>query len=275
MRLIAGPSVFSVATSGLISPQSKLMVGRAAGSISFDGMGSSSHAWASALKRRMFSVIATSVGRRSMLEAPKKPTTPVGALQHVLRVLGLGERAAVAEHDHVGVDRHRRVAHRLDPLDALVERERRLRRRSCPSSSAPCAAPARRPRRASSPRPTRGRRRTARSAGPARRPRGSSRPRGRSPCRSPRGWRGTCRRSGRPSGSSARPAKPASRTSRRKFGMSRNGSVPQTPASTGVSRTTGSTSPRHLHDDRVGVAVRHQPGQRAAARPCGSGRSCR
>ena len=29
------------------------------------------------LKRRMFSVIATSVGRRSMLDAPKKPTTPV------------------------------------------------------------------------------------------------------------------------------------------------------------------------------------------------------
>jgi len=28
------------------------------------------------LKRRMFSVIAISVGRRSMLEAPKKPTTP-------------------------------------------------------------------------------------------------------------------------------------------------------------------------------------------------------
>ena len=38
------------------------------------------------------------------------------------------------------------------------------------------------------------------------------------------------------------PAKPASRTSRRKFGMSRNGSVPQTPASTGVSRTIGRTS---------------------------------
>src|SRR5437588_11139950 len=32
------------------------------------------------LKRRMFSVIAASVGRRSMLEAPKKPTTPVARL---------------------------------------------------------------------------------------------------------------------------------------------------------------------------------------------------
>ncbi len=29
------------------------------------------------LKRFMFSVIATSVGSRSMLDAPKKPTTPV------------------------------------------------------------------------------------------------------------------------------------------------------------------------------------------------------
>jgi hypothetical protein len=38
------------------------------------------------------------------------------------------------------------------------------------------------------------------------------------------------------------PAKPASATERRKFGISRNGSVPHTPASTGVSRTIGSTS---------------------------------
>ena len=39
------------------------------------------------------------------------------------------------------------------------------------------------------------------------------------------------------------PEKPRSRSWRRKTGMSRNGSVPQTPARTGVSRTTGSTSP--------------------------------
>ena len=38
------------------------------------------------------------------------------------------------------------------------------------------------------------------------------------------------------------PAKPASSTWRRKAGISRNGSVPHTPASTGVSCTTGSTS---------------------------------
>ena len=53
------------------------------------------------MKRRMFSVIAISVGRRSMLEAPKKPTTPVGALEHVRGVVGLGDRAAVAEHEDV------------------------------------------------------------------------------------------------------------------------------------------------------------------------------
>ena len=47
--------------------------------------------------------------------------------------------------------------------------------------------------------------------------------------------------------------------------MRRNGSVPQTPASTGVSRTTGSTSRGHVDDDRVGVAVGQQPGERAAA----------
>jgi hypothetical protein len=39
------------------------------------------------------------------------------------------------------------------------------------------------------------------------------------------------------------PVKPASCTSRRKTGMSRNGSVPHTPARTGVDSTTGSTSP--------------------------------
>ena len=38
------------------------------------------------------------------------------------------------------------------------------------------------------------------------------------------------------------PAKPASCTWRRNCGISRNGSVPQTPASTGVSRATGRTS---------------------------------
>ena len=39
------------------------------------------------------------------------------------------------------------------------------------------------------------------------------------------------------------PEKPTRLTSSRKTGMSRNGSVPQTPARTGVSRTIGRTSP--------------------------------
>ena len=48
------------------------------------------------------------------------------AVEHVLGVLGLGDRAAVAEHDHVGPHRDRRVAHRLDLDHAVVERLRRL-----------------------------------------------------------------------------------------------------------------------------------------------------
>jgi hypothetical protein len=38
------------------------------------------------------------------------------------------------------------------------------------------------------------------------------------------------------------PLKPASLTCRRKTGINRNGSVPHTPARTGVRLTTGSTS---------------------------------
>ena len=38
------------------------------------------------------------------------------------------------------------------------------------------------------------------------------------------------------------PANPRAESSSRNRGMIRNGSVPQTPASTGVCRTTGSTS---------------------------------
>ena len=47
--------------------------------------------------------------------------------------------------------------------------------------------------------------------------------------------------------------------------MSRNGSVPLTPASTGVFVTTGQHFAGHLHHDRVGVAVGHHAGKRAAA----------
>ena len=47
--------------------------------------------------------------------------------------------------------------------------------------------------------------------------------------------------------------------------MSRNGSVPLTPASTGVLRDDRQHFAGHLHHDRIGVAIGHQPGERAAA----------
>ena len=90
-------------------------------------------------------------------------------------------------------------------------------------------------------------------------------PPGRSPCRSPRGWPGRPRRSARRSGSSGCRRSPRSVSSRRNRSVIMNGSVPLTPASTGVCLTTGSTSRGHLDDDLVGVAVGEQPGQRAAA----------
>ena len=54
-------------------------------------------------------------------------------------------------------------------------------------------------------------------------------------------------------------------SSSRKTSISRNGSVPQTPASTGVVPDDRQHLARHVDDDRVGVAVRHQPRERAAA----------
>ena len=47
--------------------------------------------------------------------------------------------------------------------------------------------------------------------------------------------------------------------------MIRKGSVPQTPASTGVLRD-GQDFAGHVHDDLVGVAVGHHAAQVAAAR---------
>ncbi len=46
--------------------------------------------------------------------------------------------------------------------------------------------------------------------------------------------------------------------------MSRNGSVPLTPASTGVLLDDRQHLARHLDDDLVGVAIGHQAGERAA-----------
>ena len=51
------------------------------------------------------------------------------------------------------------------------------------------------------------------------------------------------------------PEKPIRFNSSRNTSILRNGSVPLTPASTGVWRTTGSTSRRHIDDDLVRVAV--------------------
>ncbi len=60
-----------------------------------------------------------------MLEAPKKPGDAGGVLQDVLGVLGLGDRAAVAQGDDVRLDRRGRVADRLDQLGRLLEGEGR------------------------------------------------------------------------------------------------------------------------------------------------------
>ena len=105
-----------------MTPQSNVIVGSEAGSTNLDASAPST----SDLKRRMFSVMATSVGSRSIDEAPKKPADAARALQDEARVLGLGDRAAVAEHEHV-VRAHGGVVHRLDLADALLERPRRVR----------------------------------------------------------------------------------------------------------------------------------------------------
>ena len=58
------------------------------------------------------------------------------------------------------------------------------------------------------------------------------------------------------------PEKPMRISSSRNTSISRNGSVPQTPASTGVS-DDGKHLARHVDDDGVGVAVGHHPRERA------------
>src|ERR687895_296173 len=246
MRLMAGPSVFSVATSGLMSPQSKLMVGRAAGSISLDGTGRllsgvCSHAWASALKRRMFSVMATSVGRRSMLDAPKNPTTPSvrsstyrassgsasGPPWQSTITSGLTATAA-SRIAWISSTHSSSVSAVSAPIVPFVV---------SPMCGTSTSAPARVIASADSGSNTYGAVSSPIEA--ASRIISTSRPypipvssrfARKVPSISPT------------VGKFCTPANPASRTSRRKFGMSRKGSVPHTPASTGVSRTIGSTS---------------------------------
>ena len=92
----------------------------------------------------------------------------------------------------------------------------------------------------------------------------SCRPRARRTCRSPRGWRGTCRRSGRRSGKFCTPEKPMRFSSSRKTSISRNGSVAQTPARTGVLLHDRQHLGRHLDHDRVRVAIGHEAREAAA-----------
>ena len=80
-----------------------------------------------ALNLRTQPVMATSVGRRSMLDAPKKPTMPLVCFEDVRRVLRLGDRPAVAEHQDVRVHLLRGVVQGLHALRGLVERQRGLR----------------------------------------------------------------------------------------------------------------------------------------------------
>src|ERR687897_737996 len=54
----------------------------------------------------------------------EEPAHALRSLEDVLRVLRFGQPASVAEHHHLGIARPRRVAHRLDQLDAFVQRER-------------------------------------------------------------------------------------------------------------------------------------------------------
>ena len=224
----------------------------------------------------MFSVIAISVGSRSMLEAPKKPTTPVGPVEHVLRVLGLGERPAVAEHDHVRVDRDRGVAHGLDAARRTRRASARSARRSCPSSSGPCAGRARRRPPRSSPPPDSGSKTYGRGQQAERRGLADHLDLERvAHARSPRGSPGTCRRSARRSGSSARRRSPRRAPRAGSCGISRNGSVPHTPASTGVSRDDRQHLAAHLHARSRWRRRRASGPPASRGRPSGSGRSCR
>ena len=176
------------------------------------------------LKRRMFSVIATSVGSRSMLDAPKKPTMPFVRSSTYCGVVRLGDRPAVAEHQDVRVDRPA-------PRRAAPARARRPRRASC----AVCGADAALGRQAhvrdehvGAGLGHRARLVLGEHVGRGQqvelvRARGSSRPPGRSPCRSPPGPARNVPSISPTVGKFCTPVKPARLTSSRKRGISRNG----------------------------------------------------
>ena len=78
------------------------------------------------LKRRMVSVMAVSVGRRSIDDAPKKPTTPSVRSSTYAASSGSAIGPPWQSTSTSGFDRDRGVPHRLHELDALVQRLRRL-----------------------------------------------------------------------------------------------------------------------------------------------------
>src|SRR5215208_190448 len=91
MRLIAGPSVFSVATSGLIRPQSKLMVGRLAGSINLDGMVMLLSCVGERLEAAHL-LCHRNLGRQALHAGRSEESRDaLGALEDVLRILRLGQ----------------------------------------------------------------------------------------------------------------------------------------------------------------------------------------
>ena len=109
-----------------MTPQSKLIVGRAAGSTSLDGTASPFQVVCERLEAAHVLGHRDLGGQTFHARGAEEPDDAGRPLEHVTGVLRLGERAAVAEHDHVGVDGGGGVAHRLDLLDALVERLGRL-----------------------------------------------------------------------------------------------------------------------------------------------------
>ena len=227
------------------------------------------------LKRCMFSVMATSVGSRSMLDAPKKPTTPVVRAMTCAASSGSAIGPPWQRHEDVGVDRPGGVVQRLDALDRLVERDARARadRAACRQAH------------------VRDEHVRAGLGHRARLVRGEDVGRGQqvelarladhldleAVAHAGLLQPGAERAVDEPDGREVLHAGEARArlTSSRKRGIRRNGSVPQTPASTGVVAHDRQHLAGHVHDDRVGVAVGHHPGERPAARPSGSGPSCR
>ena len=68
------------------------------------------------------------LGRKPLhARGAEEPDDTPSSLEHVGGVLRLGDRPAVAEDEDVRRDLDGRVVHRLDEVDALVERSRRLR----------------------------------------------------------------------------------------------------------------------------------------------------